>query len=211
VSIRSSSILFNRIEFSGNKIYYFWKSLLPTVSILIKKSRLLKNLYVSSGFKPINSYMSYEKKFNALKDLPPPPTVPKGANFIQWRKSGKLLTLSGYGPLNGAILPSEYQGKLGGERTVQQGYDASRLTAINLLMIVQSAIGSLDNVDYILNVEGYVNCTDDFTEHPSVINGCSDLLVEIFGNQGKHTRSAVGANSLAFGISVEIGISLMIK
>jgi enamine deaminase RidA (YjgF/YER057c/UK114 family) len=157
--------------------------------------------------------MSYEKKFNALKDLPKLPAVPKGANFIQYRKTGKLLTLSGYGPLNGDIIPSEYQGKfgLGGERTVKQGYNAARLTAINLLLIVRSAIGTLDNVDYILNVEGYVNCTDDFTEHPSVINGCSDLLVEIFGKHGQHTRSAVGANSLAFGISVEIGMSLMIK
>ena len=163
--------------------------------------------------------MSYEKKFQALKNLPDFPSVPKGANFIQYRLTGKLLTLSGYGPLNGSILPSEYQGKIGGDRTVQQGYDASRLTGINLLLIVQIAIGSLDNkpigsldkVDHILNVEGYVNCTDDFTDHPSVINGCSDLLVQIFGKNGRHTRSAIGANSLAFGISVEIGISLMLK
>jgi enamine deaminase RidA (YjgF/YER057c/UK114 family) len=155
--------------------------------------------------------MSYEKKFKALKNLPDTPSVPTGANFIQYRQTGKLLTLSGYGPLNGSILPSEYQGKIGSDRTVQQGYDASRLTGINLLLIVQKAIGSLDKVDHILNVEGYVNCTDDFTDHPSVINGCSDLLVEIFGDKGKHTRSAIGANSLAFGISVEIGISLMLK
>lgn len=147
----------------------------------------------------------------ALKELPDPPAVPAGANFIQYRLTGKLLTLSGYGPLNGPILPSEYQGKLGRELTAKQGYDAARLTAINLLLIIQKAIKSLDNVDYILNVEAFVNCTDDFTDQPSVINGCSDLLVEIFGDNGKHTRSAIGVNTLAFGICVEIGMSLIIK
>jgi len=155
--------------------------------------------------------MSYDKKFLALKDLPPLPTVPKGANFIQYTITGKLLTLSGYGPLNGSIIPSEYQGKLGQELTVKQGYEAARLTAVNLLLITRSAIKSLDNVDHIMNVEGYVNSTDDFTDQPSVINGCSDLLVEIFGKHGQHTRSAIGTNTLAFGISVEIGMSLMIK
>jgi len=155
--------------------------------------------------------MSYDKKFMAFKGLPEAPAVPAGANFIQYRLTGKMLTLSGYGPLNGPILPSEYQGKLGRELTAKQGYDAARLTAINLLLITQKAIKSLDNVDYILNVEGFVNCTDDFTDQPSVINGCSDLLVDIFGDKGKHTRSAIGVNTLAFGICVEIGMSLIIK
>ncbi len=155
--------------------------------------------------------MSYEKKFLALKDLPPLPAVPSGANFIEYRKTGKLLTLSGYGPLRGAVIPPEYKGKLGKELTVKQGYNAARLTAINLLLIARSAIKTLDEVDYILNVEGFVNCTDDFTDHPSVINGCSDLLIEIFGDQGKHTRSALGSNALAFDICVEINMSLLIK
>jgi enamine deaminase RidA (YjgF/YER057c/UK114 family) len=155
--------------------------------------------------------MSYEKKFLALKDLPPQPAVPKGANFIQYRRTGKLLTLSGYGPLKGAIIPPQYKGKLGKDLTTKQGYNAARLTAINLLLITRSAIKSLDKVDYILNVEGFVNCTDSFTDQPSVINGCSDLLVEIFGKQGHHTRSAIGVNTLAFDISVEIGMSLVIK
>jgi enamine deaminase RidA (YjgF/YER057c/UK114 family) len=155
--------------------------------------------------------MSYDKKFMALKDLPPAPAVPKGANFIQYRLTGKLLTLSGYGPLNGSLIPLEYQGKLGNEVTVQQGYDAARLTAINLLLITRAAIKTLDNVDYIVNVDAFVNSTDDFTDQPAVINGCSDLLVEIFGKQGQHTRSAIGTNTLAFGISVEIGMSLVIK
>ena len=155
--------------------------------------------------------MSYEKKFLALKDLPPQPTVPASANFIQYRRTGKLLTLSGYGPLKGAIIPPEYKGKLGKDLTVKQGYNASRLTAINLLLIARAALKTLDNVSYILNVEGFVNSIDTFTDQPSVINGCSDLLIEIFGEKGKHTRSAIGVNTLAFDISVEIGMSLIIK
>ena len=155
--------------------------------------------------------MSYDKKFMALKDLPPVPTVPKGANFIQYRKTGKLLTLSGYGPLRGDVIPPQYKGRLGKELTVKQGYNASRLTAMNLLLIVRDVVKTLDKVDYILNVEGTVHCTDTFTDHPSVINGCSDLLVEIFGKKGYHTRSAIGANALAFDISVEISMTLMLK
>jgi enamine deaminase RidA (YjgF/YER057c/UK114 family) len=155
--------------------------------------------------------MSYDKKFMALKGLPPLPTVPKGANFILFRKTGKLITLSGSGPLKGATIPSQYKGKLGKELTAKQGYNAARLTAMNLLLITRSAIKTLDKVDYILNIEGFVNCTPDFTDHPSVINGCSDLLIEIFGKNGHHTRSAIGAPSLAFDISVEISMSLVIK
>lgn len=155
--------------------------------------------------------MSYDNKFMALKDLPPMPTVPKGANFILFRKTGKLLTLSGNGPLRGNIIPPQYKGKVGKDLTVKQGYNAARLTAMNLLLVARSAIKTLDKVDYIVNVEGTVNCSPSFTQHPSVINGCSDLLVEIFGKQGHHTRSALGASSLAFDISVEISMSLMIK
>lgn len=155
--------------------------------------------------------MSYDKKFLALKGLPPAPTVPQGANFILFRKTGKLLTLSGNGPLKGNTIPPQYKGKLGKELTAKQGYNAARLTAMNLLLVARQALKSLDKVDYILNVEGFVNCTPDFTDHPTVINGCSDLLVEIFGDNGHHTRSAIGAPSLAFDISVEISLSLMTK
>jgi enamine deaminase RidA (YjgF/YER057c/UK114 family) len=155
--------------------------------------------------------MSYDKKFIALKNLPPVPTVPDGANYILYRQTGKLLTISGNGPLNGDKIPPEYLGKVGKDLTTKQGYNAARLTAMNLLLVARNAIKSLDNVDYILNIEGSVHCTDSFTEQASVINGCSDLLVEIFGENGKHTRSALGCNALAFNISVEISMSLVIK
>jgi enamine deaminase RidA (YjgF/YER057c/UK114 family) len=155
--------------------------------------------------------MSYDKKFMALKNLPPVPTVPNGANYILYRQTGKLLTISGNGPLIGNTIPPEYLGKVGKDLTTKQGYDAARLTAMNLLLVARSAIKSLDNVDYILSIEGSVHCTDTFTDQASVINGCSDLLVEIFGENGKHTRSALGCNALAFNISVEISMSIMIK
>lgn len=155
--------------------------------------------------------MSYDQKFMALKDLPPSPQVPKVANYILFRKSGKTLTISGNGPLRGNNIPPEYLGKLGKEITVKQGYNASRLTGMNLLLVVRDALGTLDKVDNIIGIEGSVSCTDDFTEQASVINGCSDLLVEIFGENGKHTRSALGCNALAFNICVEISMIVQMK
>jgi enamine deaminase RidA (YjgF/YER057c/UK114 family) len=155
--------------------------------------------------------MSYDKKFLALKDLPPVPTVPAGANFIMYRQTGKILTLSGYGPLRGSEIPKQYKGRLGKEVSVKQGYNAARLTGINLLLVARQALKTLDKIDYILNIEGTVHCANTFTDHPSVINGCSDLMVEIFGENGKHTRSALGANALAFDICVEISLTLVTK
>ena len=155
--------------------------------------------------------MSYDAKFMAIKDLPPPPQVPAGANYILYRKTGNVLTLSGNGPLRGAKIPEEFVGQLGKNLTVDQGYQAARLTGLNLLLVARQALGTLDNVDYIVNIEGTVNSADHFTEQPGVINGCSDLLVEIFGEAGKHTRSALGTNILAFNISVEISMTLVCK
>ena len=157
--------------------------------------------------------MSYEKNFLALGSEIPPvqPSVPPGCNFVLYKQVGNLLTLSGYGPLWGANIPPEFAGKLGKDLTVKQGYDASRLTCINLLLMARQAIISLDNVLEIIDVNGMVNCTSDFTQQPDVINGCSDLLVEIFGKNGRHTRAAVGMNSLAFNISVEISMFLLVK
>ena len=122
-----------------------------------------------------------------------------------------MLYLSGYGPFWGPDVPTEYTGKLGDTLTPLQGYNASRLTTINLLLILRQAIQSLDNVVQIVAVEGLVNCTPEFTEQPFVINGCSDLLVAIFGDKGRHTRTASGTNALAFGISVEISLTVKVR
>jgi enamine deaminase RidA (YjgF/YER057c/UK114 family) len=156
--------------------------------------------------------MSYEQNFLALGSKIPTvePSVPPGLSFVLSRQVGNLLTLSGYGPFWGANVPPEYTGKLGDNITVAQGYAASQLTGINLLLMVRQAIGTLDNVVEIVEVNGMVNCTPDFTQHPDVINGCSELMVSIFGDAGKHTRAAVGMSSLAFAICVEISMSLVV-
>jgi enamine deaminase RidA (YjgF/YER057c/UK114 family) len=155
--------------------------------------------------------MSYESRFHALKNLPPLPTVPANCNFVMSKIVGDQLILSGYGPIIGANIPDEYKGKLGEKISIETGYHAARLTSINLLLIVENVLGTLNDVEQIISVEGFVNSTNDFTDQPSVINGCSDLLVEIFGSNGRHTRSAIGTNTLAFDICVEISMTLQIR
>ena len=131
------------------------------------------------------------------------------ANYVNTVKSGNLLFISGKGPLK---KDGEYiKGKLGYDLSIDQGYDAARATAINLISTIKSAIGDLRNVKQIIRVNGMVNSASNFTDQPKVINGCSDLLVEVFGNRGKHTRVALGMNSLPMNIAVEIDIILEIK
>ena len=112
--------------------------------------------------------MTYEKKFLELGHEIPPiaPSVPAGCNFVLYHQVADMLYLSGYGPFWGADVPTEYTGKLGDTLTPLQGYNAARLTTINLLLILRQAIHSLDNVVQIIAVEGLVNCTPDFTEQP---------------------------------------------
>ena len=131
------------------------------------------------------------------------------ANYVNTVKSGNLLFISGKGPLK---KDGEYiKGKLGYDLSIDQGYDAARATAINLISTIKSAIGDLRNVKQIIRVNGMVNSASNFTDQPKVINGCSDLLVEVFGDRGKHTRVALGMNSLPMNIAVEIDIILEIK
>ena len=124
------------------------------------------------------------------------------ANYVNTILTGNLLYLSGKGPLqaNGEYI----QGKVGEELTIEEGYQAARITGINLISTLKSAVGDLKKVKRIVRVTGMVNAVSDFTEHPKVINGCSDLLVEVFGERGKHTRAAVGMGSLPSNIAVEI-------
>jgi enamine deaminase RidA (YjgF/YER057c/UK114 family) len=156
--------------------------------------------------------VKFDSDFLALgHEVPPTPTVPPGCNFVLTRRVGDLLVVSGYGPFWGPQVPAGFVGKLGRELTTPQGYAAARLTAINLLLIVRQALGSLDAIKEFVEVNGMVNCVPEFTDQPDVINGCSDLLVSLFGDAGRHTRSAVGVSSLAFGISVEISLSLIVR
>jgi enamine deaminase RidA (YjgF/YER057c/UK114 family) len=139
--------------------------------------------------------------------LPPPPTAV--ANYVGAVVAGKLVFVSGHGPVKGGQLT--YRGKLGREFTTAEGYEAARLVMLNCLATLKAAIGSLDRVRRIVKLLGMVNGTTDFTEQPQVINGASDLLVSIFGDRGKHARSAVGMGSLPFNIAVEIELVVEIR
>ena len=148
---------------------------------------------------------------NKLKELgitlksPPSPV----ANYIPIQQTGNLIYLSGQGPRNenGEFIT----GKVGSDITAEEAYDLARNTAINLLSAMNSYLGSLDRVSKIVKVLGMVNAVQDFKDHPKVINGCSDLFVEVFGEKGKHARSAVGMGSLPNNMAVEIEIIVEIE
>jgi len=124
------------------------------------------------------------------------------ANYVNAVRAGNLLYLAGKGPLK---ADNTYvTGKVGKDLTIEQGYEAARITAINHLAVLKNELGSLNKVKRIVKVLGMVNCTEDFKDQPKVINGYSDLMVEIFGDKGKHARSAVGMNALPFNMAVEI-------
>src|SRR4051812_30954034 len=124
------------------------------------------------------------------------------ANYVPAVRTGNLIFLAGMGPLkpDGTLA----SGKVGRDVTVDEAYQHARLTGLQLLAAVRGAMGSLDSVTRVVKVFGMVNAVPEFTDHPKVINGCSDLFVEVFGDRGRHARSAVGMGSLPFGISVEI-------
>ncbi|MGK9200758.1 MULTISPECIES: RidA family protein [Sinorhizobium] len=133
--------------------------------------------------------------------LPPPP--PPIANFVTHVREGDLIYLSGQGPREADGFM--HTGKVGpGGVDVADAYSHARLTGINLLAVLQEALGDLSRVRRVVKLLGMVNATPDFEDHPGVINGCSDLFVEVFGDAGQHARSAVGFGSLPGNITVEI-------
>ena len=133
--------------------------------------------------------------------LPKPPKPV--ASYVPFTISGQLIFVSGQVPLGPEGLM--YRGKIGGDLTLEDGQQAARLCALNILAQVQAALdGDLDRVHQVIRLGGFVNATDDFTDQPLVINGASDLMVEVFGDSGRHARTAVGTNTLPVGVSVEI-------
>ena len=143
--------------------------------------------------------MSAEKK---LKDLgiTLAPVTPPVANYVNAVRTGNLLFLAGKGPASGIA------GIVGKDITVEQAYGHARTTGLNLMAVMRDELGSLDRVQRIVKVLGMVNAVPGFTDQPKVINGCSDLFVEVFGERGKHARSAVGMGSLPNNIPVEIEV-----
>jgi enamine deaminase RidA (YjgF/YER057c/UK114 family) len=104
-----------------------------------------------------------------------------------------------------------YKGRLGAELTLEQGYAAARQTMLNLLSVVKAELGDLDLVECVLKLNGYVNSTEDFARQPEVINGASDLLVDLYGERGRHARTSIGVNVLPGNIPVEIEMVLLVR
>jgi enamine deaminase RidA (YjgF/YER057c/UK114 family) len=131
-----------------------------------------------------------------------PPLRPPAANYVSAVTTGNLVFLSGTGPYreDGSLIT----GKLGRDLSVEEGYEAARVTMLNCLASLHAEIGGLERVERIVKLLGMVNCTEEFDSQPKVINGASDLLVELFGDKGRHARSAVGMQMLPFNIAVEI-------
>jgi enamine deaminase RidA (YjgF/YER057c/UK114 family) len=144
-----------------------------------------------------------EKKLKALSIELIAPTTPS-ASYVKAVRTGNLLFLSGHGPSRAD--GTSIKGKLGKDMTTEEGYAAARQAGISILSTIKNEIGDLNKVRRIVKVLGMVNCTSDFTDQPKVINGFSDLMVEVFGDRGKHARSAVGMNALPSNIAVEIEI-----
>ena len=132
----------------------------------------------------------------------PQPASPL-ANYVSFATTGNLVFLAGQGPVwNGE---TKYKGTLGKDISIEDGYQGARLCGLNLIAQLREACGGdLDRVKRVVKLVGFVNCTPDFVDPPKVVNGASDLMVEVFGDAGSHARSAVGNASLPGGISVEV-------
>ncbi len=131
-----------------------------------------------------------------------PNAAAPAANYVPYTIVGNLLTVSGQLPMGPNGI--EFKGKLGADATVETGQSAAKLCAINILAQAKAALGDLARIKQVVKIQGFVNAADDFTEHAQVINGASNLLVEVLGESGRHARAAVGMSSLPFGAAVEI-------
>jgi enamine deaminase RidA (YjgF/YER057c/UK114 family) len=163
------------------------KNYLTTIALLVSASTFAQ--------------VDFDKKLKDLSITLTEPSKPV-ANYVKAVRTGNLIYLAGHAPVkpDGTYVT----GKVGRDLTVEQGYEAAKLTAISLLSTLKAELGDLNKVKRIVKVLGMINCHSDFADHPKVINGCSDLLVAVFGDKGKHARSSVGMNSLPLNTSVEI-------
>jgi enamine deaminase RidA (YjgF/YER057c/UK114 family) len=145
----------------------------------------------------------------AEMELVLPPAASPVANYVPSVRVGNLVFLAGHIPRdnNGELMT----GKVSTDVTLAEGQLAAKHTALALLATLRQELGSLDHVKRIVRVEGFVNCPPEFTQQSSVINGCSDLLIEIFGDAGRHARMAIGAGSLPLDVSVEIAMIVEVK
>jgi len=172
-----------------------------------RRTALIAGLASASLISTTNAFgqpatgVSAEAKLREL-GIELPKVRPPVANYVPAARLGNLVFLAGTGP----VYPDgrRGEGKVGVDLTIDQAYQHARLVGTMLLAALRQEVGSLDNVIRVGRVFGMVNATPNFTDHPKVINGCSDLFVEVFGDRGRHARCAVGMASLPFNISVEI-------
>tara|TARA_B100000029_G_C17556408_1_gene951829 strand:+ start:50 stop:514 length:465 start_codon:yes stop_codon:yes gene_type:complete len=145
---------------------------------------------------------TFEQNIKDL-DLEIPEMIPALANYVPYKIANKMLYISGQGPVkDGKMI---YTGKVGTDLSEEEGIKAAQLCCINIIAALKSAINNdWERFDQFIKIGGFVNCNSDFTNHPKIINGASDCLVKIFGDQGRHSRFAVGSNSLPMNIAVEI-------
>ena len=139
------------------------------------------------------------------------PDLPKAlANYVPYKVIGKTIYISGQAPVqNGELI---YKGKVGSDISIEDGIEAAKLCVINIIAAVKTGLeGDWDKLDSFVKLTGFVNCQDNFTDQPKIINGASDMLVEIFGDQGRHSRVAIGSNALPLGIAVEIDAIVQLK
>ena len=130
--------------------------------------------------------------------LPPPP--PAVAAYVPWVRTGNLVVTSGQLPWRDGVMA--YEGKLGAELSVEDGYQAARLAAINAIAQLRDAVGELSRVAQLVRLEGNVHCAAGFQSHPQVLNGASELLNDVFGGRGRHTRTALGTNEMPLNAAV---------
>jgi enamine deaminase RidA (YjgF/YER057c/UK114 family) len=137
-----------------------------------------------------------------------PAVFPPVGNYLGCVVDDGIVYVGGHGPVDGDVV---IQGKVGGTLSLEQGQEAARITALSMLATLQAELGDLDRIERIIKVFGMVNCAAGFNQTPAVIDGCSDLLVELFGDAGRHTRSAVGMAELPFDIAVEIELIARVR
>lgn len=152
--------------------------------------------------------MSFDEKLKQLGIVLPPPPKPV-ANYVPAVEAGDLLFLSGVLPFRDGALA--WTGKLGRDLTVEQGYEAAKVSLLNGLAIVRSQLGTLDRVKQVVRLVGHVASAEGFRQQPAVINGASDLLVGLFGEAGRHARVAVGAAELPLNAPVELELIIQIR
>lgn len=138
------------------------------------------------------------------------PSAPRpSGSYEPASQAGNLLFTAGQVPrVNGAV---QYRGKVGSECTLEDAYKGARICALNCLAAIKQAVGSLERVDRIIKVTGYINAEPNFSQNPKVLDGASDLLLEVFGDRGRHARSAIGVQALPDQASVEVEMIILLK